>query len=271
MIIAGKQIAEELYTELAHKFAGSQVSLGILVGQDDPVIESFVRIKEKAAARIGVRLEREKLPLGATTDDAAKATAELAARTNGIIVQLPLPAPIDTDEVLSAIPKEKDVDGINPHVHEPDRLVHAPVAAAIEHILVREHVEVAGKKAVVVGLGRLVGKPAAALLVRLGAEVCTISQSEGSLEQLHDADIVVLGAGKPGLVKPEHLKSGVVLFDAGTSESNGKVVGDADQRCAEIASLYTPVPGGIGPIAVAMIFKNLLALTQAFTPSKVSV
>lgn len=124
-----------------------------------------------------------------------------------------------------------------------------------------ELVPTRGKKATVVGSGRLVGAPAARLLRELGAEVQVLEKGD-SLDVLKDADIIVLGAGEPGLVKPEHLKEGVVLIDAGTSESNGKVAGDADPACAEKAALFTPVPGGVGPIAVAMIFKNLFALAK---------
>src|SRR3989338_7099246 len=112
------------------------------------------------------------------------------------------------------------------------------------------------------GLAPLVGAPAAKLLRELGAEVSVITQTRGSLEQLKTADIVVLGAGEPGLIKPEMLKQGVVLIDAGTSEQGGKLSGDATEACAAVASVFTPVPGGIGPIAVAMIFKNLSDLAR---------
>ncbi|HVM73442.1 MAG TPA: bifunctional 5,10-methylene-tetrahydrofolate dehydrogenase/5,10-methylene-tetrahydrofolate cyclohydrolase, partial [Candidatus Paceibacterota bacterium] len=104
--------------------------------------------------------------------------------------------------------------------------------------------------------------PAAELLKSLGAQVSIVTRQSGSLEQLHDADIIVLGAGDPGFVKPEMIKKGVILIDAGTSESAGKVVGDADPTCAEKCSVFTPVPGGVGPIAVAMIFRNLFDLAN---------
>jgi methylenetetrahydrofolate dehydrogenase (NADP+) / methenyltetrahydrofolate cyclohydrolase len=108
----------------------------------------------------------------------------------------------------------------------------------------------------------LVGVPVAQLLKDLGAEVSVVTRNRGSLTDLKEADLVVLGAGDPGFVKPDMLKEGVVLIDAGTSEASGRVVGDADPNCASVASVFTPVPGGIGPIAVAMIFKNLFALAK---------
>ena len=106
------------------------------------------------------------------------------------------------------------------------------------------------------------GAPAAELLRELGADVAVITASRGSLAALKDADIVVSGAGSPGLLQPEMFKEGVVLIDAGTSEASGRLTGDADPRCAEVASVFTPVPGGAGPIAVAMLFKNLFTLAQ---------
>jgi len=265
MIISGKEIAERIYVELeeARRPFGAP-RLGIVVGAVDPVIESFVRIKTRAAARLGVDMVRVDLPEGAaTTSDVVAAVEKLSPEVDGIIVQLPLPKEIDVDTVLAAIPPERDVDGINPTIREADRLVHAPVAAAVEEILKRYSVDPAGKHAVVVGAGRLVGAPVAALLRSRGASVTVITLEEGSLDTLNDADIVVLGAGNPGFVKPGMLKEGVVLIDAGTSEAGGKIQGDADPLCAEKASVSTPVPGGVGPIAVAMIFKNLFRLVQS--------
>ena len=252
VLINGKEIAEKVIARLPQK----HLQLGILVGEHNPVIDSFVRIKEKAALRLGVELVREELREGAATAEAVAAVHALAAKTDGIIVQLPLPSHIIAEDVLAAIPPEKDVDGIS-----TAPIVRPPVAEAVKEILEFTHIEVKGKNAVVVGSGRLVGKPCASLLQELGATVQVLTRND-SLDALKNADIVVLGAGDPGLVRPEHLKKGVVLIDAGTSETGGKVKGDADPACAEIASLFTPVPGGVGPIAVAMIFKNLFALAK---------
>lgn len=252
MIVNGKDIAEEVYAALPSR----QLTLGILVGESNTVIDSFVRIKERAAERLGVSLVRSELAGGATTADAVDAVRALAEKADGIIVQLPLPSSIDVDAVLAAIPPEKDVDGIS---RAP--IVRPPVAEAIAEILVRSAVDPKGKQVAVIGSGRLVGMPVAALLAMHGAEV-TIIQKGDSLTPLFESDIIVSGAGEPGLIRPEHVKDGVVLIDAGTSEAGGKVKGDADPACAEKASIFTPVPGGVGPIAVAMIFKNLYALAD---------
>ena len=239
MIIDGKKIAEEIIAGLGASLKGKR--LGLVVGTEDPATESFVRIKTRVAQRLGVEIMCGEL-------------AELVKTCDGIIVQLPHP---NAETLIAKLPPEKDVDAVG-----PNPLVRTPVAEAISEIFVRAGVAAGGKKAVVVGKGRLVGKPAAELLRSLGAYVTVVTQTSGSFEELQNADILVLGAGSPGLVGPDMIKKGVVLIDAGTSEAGGKLVGDAQPSCAYVASVFTPVPGGVGPIAVAMIFKNLSELVK---------
>ena len=264
MIIDGRAIADDIYSALKER--GSRLphppKLGILVGKSDPVIESFVRIKMKAADALGVSIIGEDMAEGATNADVIAAVARLCERTDGVIVQLPLPREFDTETILAAIANDRDVDAINPSIVVANKLTVAPVALAVLEILARASIDPKGKRAVVIGAGRLVGAPSAALLASHGAQVSMVTLESGSLDDLKDADIVVSGAGQPGLITPEMLKAGVALIDAGTSESAGKVVGDCDPACAEKASVYTPVPGGVGPIAVAMIFKNLFDLIE---------
>jgi methylenetetrahydrofolate dehydrogenase (NADP+)/methenyltetrahydrofolate cyclohydrolase len=264
MVIDGKAIAEDIYSQLAQRRAkvARPIRLGIVVGGADPVIEQFVRIKTRAAQRLDVEMVRVDLPDTANTSDAVAAVREFAPQVDALIVQLPLSKGIDVNAVLSEIPHEKDVDAINPRHSGGEARVDAPVAEAAIEVLKRSHVEIKGRRAVVIGAGRLVGAPSAELLRRLGATVSMFTLEEGSIEDLKDADIVVCGAGNPGFVKPEHLKPGVALIDAGASEQSGKVVGDAHPKCADVASVFTPVPGGIGPIAVALIFRNLFDLVE---------
>ncbi|OGG58243.1 hypothetical protein A3C86_03820 [Candidatus Kaiserbacteria bacterium RIFCSPHIGHO2_02_FULL_49_16] len=264
MIIDGKAIAEDLYKGLSKRreMLNKKLKLGIIIGGVNPVIESFVRIKTRAAERLNVEMVRIDLPAGADTATAIEAIEELAKRTDAIIVQLPLPKEIDTHISLAAIPKEKDVDAINPTIPDNEHPVFAPVALAVVEILRRTGVNPRAKRTVVVGAGRLVGSPSAVLLKRLGANVSLFTLEEGAIEDLKDADIVVLGVGKPGYIKPQHIKTGVALVDAGTTEISGILQGDADPSCAEKAHVFTPVPGGVGPIAVAMIFKNLFDLVE---------
>lgn len=262
MIVDGKAIAESIYGELAKEYGklGREVRLGIVVVGENPVIASFVRIKERAAARLGIAMIRRDLPDSAGEELVTETIRMLAKETDAIIPQLPVPPHMSVKNILSAVPNEKDVDALNPTVPEENRPVHAPVALAAVEILKRCGVTIRGVRAVVVGAGRLVGAPSAWLLRHLGANVSVFSLEEGSIEDLKEADIVVLGAGNPGFIKPVHLKPGVALIDAGTSELNKRIAGDADPACASIASVFTPVPGGVGPVAVSMIFRNLLEL-----------
>ncbi|HEY4487184.1 MAG TPA: bifunctional 5,10-methylenetetrahydrofolate dehydrogenase/5,10-methenyltetrahydrofolate cyclohydrolase [Candidatus Paceibacterota bacterium] len=261
MTIDGRAIADDIYTDLSTFFKEHHAKLGIVVVGDNPVIASFVRIKERSAARLGVEMVRRDLPESAFEDNVISTLTQLVATCDAVIPQLPMPG-LDINKILTTIPREKDVDALNPTIREEERPVHAPVALAAVEILQRQRVPIHGARAVVVGEGRLVGAPSVWLLKSLGADVSIFSLDKGSIEDLKEADIIISGAGKPGLIKPEHLKQGVALIDAGTSELNKRVVGDVDPACAEVASIITPVPGGVGPVAVAMIFRNLKMLIR---------
>ncbi len=264
MILDGRAIAREMYAELAPHFeqVGRTVRLGILVVGVNPVIEQFVRIKTRAAEQLHIDVMRVDLPEVVLTHEVIAAVHELAGKTDALIVQLPLPKHIDVNAVLAEIPAANDVDAINPHHEDDPAHVKAPVALAVIELLARGGVQPGGKRAVVIGAGRLVGRPTAKLLADLGAHVSMFTLDEGSIDDLKDADIVVCGAGNSGFVKPEHVKDGVAIIDAGASEQAGVIKGDADPACAEKAAVFTPVPGGVGPVAVAMIFKNLLDLVR---------
>ena len=264
MTIDGRAIADDMYAELSERRGTFErpITLGILVVGVDPVIESFVGIKTRAAERLAVTVQRVDLQAGATTEAVIEAVRAMNESTDALIVQLPMPKQIDTNAVLAAIEPMKDVDAINPMHSAENSPIDAPVALAVVEILERSNISIAGKKAVVIGAGRLVGAPTAELLKKLGANVSMFTLEEGSIDDLKDADIVVCGAGKPGMVKPEHIKEGVALVDAGASEQGGVIRGDADPACADKAALFTPVPRGVGPVAVAMIFRNLFDLTE---------
>lgn len=264
MIVDGKKIANEIIVQLEseRKDLPPVLRLGVLLGAQDAASQSFVKIKERVADKLQVVVVRELVDESSTTKQALRSLERLVGHCAGVILQLPLPPQIDVEALLAALPAEKDVDAITTGEGPPAGGVRAPVAEAVSEVLVRAGIVARGKKATVVGAGKLVGAPVAEFLRDLGADVMVVTHNEGSLVDLKNADIVVLGAGEPGLVKPEMLKEGVVLIDAGTSEAAGRLAGDADPRCAEVASIFTPVPGGIGPIAVAMIFKNLFVLAK---------
>jgi methylenetetrahydrofolate dehydrogenase (NADP+)/methenyltetrahydrofolate cyclohydrolase len=188
-------------------------------------------------------------------------------RTTGVIIQLPLPNHIDTQAILNTVVPEKDVDVLSARAVGDFQVGKAkvvpPVAGAVEELLRKNKIDPKGKKTIVIGYGRLVGQPLATWFLAAGALVTiikTLEQFESSL--LKDADIVVSGVGKPHLVAGEYIKNGAVVIDVGTSEVNGEMVGDVDfESASKIASFITPAQGGVGPLTVAMVFKNLLTLS----------
>ena len=221
-----------------------------------------------------MRVTAERLPEETTTEELAQALDDATASCEGMVVQLPLPSHIDVEAVRDALPKTHDIDCLGTAAFDDfaagTGIVVPPVIAAFEHILLINGVALEGKKAVVVGRGRLVGAPAALWLARKGASVEACDEHTKDISaHTKDADIIVLGAGAPGLLTPQMIKEGVIILDAGASalpvpgrprESGGKVVGDADPACEKKAALFTPVPGGIGPVAITMLFSNLYTL-----------
>jgi methylenetetrahydrofolate dehydrogenase (NADP+)/methenyltetrahydrofolate cyclohydrolase len=186
---------------------------------------------------------------------------------DGLVLQLPLPSQYHLDSVLNLFPLSHDVDVIGNTAfqqHKEGMLPFLPpVVGAIAEILHQQNVLLAGRKVLVIGEGRLVGSPAVFWAERLGAQVSVVTKRVGVLADLAPtADVIILGAGSPGLLTPDMIKQGVMIFDAGTSETEGVVKGDADPACADKAMLFTPTPGGIGPITVAKVFENLLTLVD---------
>ncbi len=260
MIFDGKKLAEEIKSELRLKLkAKSQkLSLAVVWVGEDPVSERYVERKKKFGLDIGVEVVVHEYPSDVLEEDLIEEITKLNNDSNvsGIIVQLPLPDDIDQQKILNLISPDKDVDALSQEAR-----VLSPTVGAIKEILERNNVELAGKKAVVLGKGKLVGKPVAIWLTGEGASVSIIdSKTADSDSLLKQADIIVSGVGKPGLITLDKIKDGVVLIDAATSEQNGSLKGDADPACADKCSLFTPVPGGVGPLTVVMLFKNLLEL-----------
>jgi methylenetetrahydrofolate dehydrogenase (NADP+) / methenyltetrahydrofolate cyclohydrolase len=267
MIVDGKAIAEKLYGELSlERKEFGDVTLGHLVTEMSPVTASYARIKEHGAGKLGIKMLRTELPEGSDTDAALLAMEQLVAVADGVIPQLPIVQGIDAEKVINSIPKEKDVDVLSAAAvaaFETGKWpAIPPVPAALAYILKESGVDVRGKNIVSLGRGRLVGKPAAVLFQHLGATVELLGRDADIVSHTKNADIIILGAGVPGILKPDMVKEGVAIIDAGTSESGGKVVGDADPAVADKAGVFTPVPGGVGPVAIAMIYKNVFALKR---------
>jgi methylenetetrahydrofolate dehydrogenase (NADP+) / methenyltetrahydrofolate cyclohydrolase len=268
MIIDGKQLAQDATQELASLYATlpRQARLGIVVAHSTPEIELFVRKKRELASVLGVAVEAYRPRIPTCTEDEIRAMiARATEECDGVIVQLPLPSSIDTQRMLAHIPATKDVDVLGAHAYaafvQGKTSLLPPVVGAMQRVLQRAGVYMQGMRVVVVGHGRLVGAPAAVWARREGAEVVVVTKNTPDIAaHTRTAEVLMLGAGVSGLITPEMVCDGVVVLDAGTSEAAGKLRGDADPRVAEKASVFTPTPGGIGPLTVVEIFANLYAL-----------
>jgi len=261
MIVDGRAIAEDIYEGLKREVhaLGRAPVLSIITCSPNFETKKYLELKRKKAAAIGIETALMELAVDCSTDDARRAAEGAASTADGVIVQLPFPSGVDIASVLAAVPTSCDVDALNPET----TAVHSPVVAACEELLMRGGVAVKGTSAVVVGQGRLVGIPVAKWLEAEGACVTVYSEKSAvDTSVLQAADIIISGAGDPGFLKPDMIKEGVVIIDAGTSEEGGELRGDADPACAKKAALFTPVPGGVGPVTVAMLLKNVVKLAE---------
>lgn len=260
MVVDGRKISKDIKQELKEKLGSRNLVLAVVWVGDDPATAKFVELKRKFGEAVGVEVRVMEYDSGISEDELAAQIERLAddAGIQGIIVQLPLPKHINAGKILNLVPVKKDVDALN-----ADASVLTPVVGAIKEIIERNSIDLNGKKIVIVGKGKLVGMPTAIWLAQEGYEVEMLDRKNSNLNgELGDADVIISGAGVPKLIKPEMIKSGAVIIDAGTSEDGGALVGDVDPACADKCSLFTPVPGGVGPITVAMIFKNLAELIK---------
>lgn len=271
-IIDGKQISQELLSGLQSRI--TQLSFkpllcDVVVG-DDPVSLSYVRIKQRIAEASGLAFALVHLPVEATTAEVITAIQIMERRDelSGLIVQLPLPSSVDTDEIVAAINPQIDVDLLNPQssfsfYSGEDGLI-PPTAGAIMHILDSLDLDFNDMQFAVLGQGMLVGKPVAYLLEQRGYTVDRITESTSDADTLlRKADIIISGVGKSGLLTADQVKEGVIIIDAGTSESAGSIAGDVHfESVAPKARGITPVPGGVGPVTVAKLIENVVIVAE---------
>lgn len=269
-IIDGKAISAQIKDELKEKVArmkeqGIQVCLAVIQVGDDPASSVYVGNKKKACAYIGIESLSYELPAETTQEELLSLIAELNQRkdVNGILVQLPLPAHINEDAVIRAIDPAKDVDGFHPQsvgalcIGQPGFVSCTP--AGIIQLLKRSGIEIAGKECVVIGRSNIVGKPMALLLLREnGTVTVTHSRTKDLKSVTKRADILVVAIGKPKMITREYVKEGAVVIDVGIHRNeNNKLCGDVDfEDVAPICSAITPVPGGVGPMTIAMLMNN---------------
>ncbi len=261
MIIDGRALAAAIVTDLRNETAAMAGLPLLTVFTCAPNFETkkFLDLKTKRAAEAGISVSVIELPPNVTMDQVTTAINRCKAMSDGIIIQFPFPH-LTTKDLIDLIPSELDVD-VTHYEGQVDGLL-PPVVGAIAEISRAHQVEWVGKSVVVVGNGRLVGAPAALYAAAQGAVVTVVTKDSNNISATKDADIIILGAGSPGLLTPEMVKEGAIVFDAGTSEEGGMLVGDAHPEVATKASLFTPVPGGIGPLTIAILLKNVLYLAK---------
>ena len=261
-LVDGKALAEDISAKIKTEIEEKKLSPKMVVIACNPNFETkkYLALKQSKADTLGIILETIILPEESSTENVLEIIKEETDKVDGIIVQLPLPKHIDTALVLKSIPKELDVDAFN--YEGEDTTVLPPVIGAIDEISKQHQISWQDKQVVIFGFGRLVGAPAEKYAKSKKSNVTVMTEVNTDLSLVKKADIIVLGVGKPSLLTSEMVKPNVVVFDAGASEDGGLLVGDADPGIATLASLFTPVPGGIGPITIALLFKNLLGLKK---------
>lgn len=290
-ILDGNKIAAQIRSEVAEQVrelaaAGHRPGLAVILAGENHASEIYVRSKIKACQEVGIHSEKITTPASLTTQELLAMVERLNQRDDidGILVQLPLPPQIDSQQVLLAVDPEKDVDGFHPvnlGKLATQRPTLAPCTpAGVMEILLRNHIAIAGRHAVVVGRSQVVGRPMALLLLNHDATV-TICHSKtiGLAEITRQADILIVAVGRAGLVTENWVKPGATVIDVGINrvtdrtkfedlfagdaarektfaEKGSVVAGDVHPRVAEVAGALTPVPGGVGPLTIAMLMEN---------------
>ena len=262
----GKALAERIRAEVAEE-ARAFGSLGlatVLVG-DDAASEIYIRRKHEAAREAGITAHDHHLPAETTEDELLALIAELNGddSVDGILVQLPLPGQIDEERALRAVDPIKDVDGFHPasagqlYLDDPTFVPATPLG--IMALLEEYDVPLEGARAVVIGRSTIVGKPAALLLLRANATVTIChSRTRDLAAHVGEADVVVAAVGKADVVTAGMVKPGSVVIDVGMNRTEAGLRGDVDPAAAERAGLITPVPGGVGPMTIAMLLRNTI-------------
>lgn len=276
-IIDGKKISAEIKEELKEKVAqlkaqGIEGTLAVIQVGDDPASSVYVNNKKKACAYIGIHSKSFELPEETTQEELLNIISDLNAddSVNGILVQLPVPAHIDEKTIINAISPKKDVDGFHPEsvgsltIGQEGFVSCTP--AGIIQLLKRSNVEIEGKNCVVVGRSNIVGKPMALLMLRENATVTVTHSHTNNLKEIcSNADILIVAIGKKEFITGEYIKEGAVVIDVGIHrDENNKLAGDVKYDEAEQkAAMITPVPGGVGPMTIAMLMNNCVeAMTR---------
>lgn len=277
-IIDGKRISAEIRAELAQKTQkfqstyGTVPGLAVIIVGEDPASRVYVRNKHKACAEVGFYSEVHELAADSTEEQVLSLIDKLNSTDNihGILVQLPLPRHLDEQKILLRIKPEKDVDAFHPYnvgkIMIGDYNVLPCTPAGVMQLLQRSGVSASGKHCVVIGRSNIVGKPMAMLLLHDNGTVTIChSRTPDLAEQTKKADILVSAVGRAGFVTADMVKPGAVVIDVGINRNaQGKLCGDVDfEAVSEVASMITPVPGGVGPMTITMLLQNTLTAATA--------
>ena len=270
VIIDGKKISQEIKDELKEKVTalsaeGKKAALAVIQVGNDPASCVYVNNKKKACAYIGIESISYELPEETTESELLELVEKLNEddSVHGILVQLPVPKHIDGDKIIQKISQKKDVDGFHPQnvgnlVIGEKGFVSCTPAGIIE-LLKRSDIEITGKNCVVIGRSNIVGKPMALLMLRENATVTIAHSKTQNLKEIcKQADILIVAIGKPQFITSEYVKEGAVVIDVGIHrDENNKLCGDvAYAEVEQVASAITPVPGGVGPMTIAMLMHN---------------
>ncbi|MDI6591821.1 MAG: bifunctional 5,10-methylenetetrahydrofolate dehydrogenase/5,10-methenyltetrahydrofolate cyclohydrolase [Patescibacteria group bacterium] len=271
-ILDGKKLSEKILKKIKEEIKNRCLKLSLAVIQvgENKVSEIFINQKKKACEKTGIDFNLFKFPAGVGPPQLKKEIERICQNleNSGLIIQLPLPKKFSTDEFLNLIPAEKDIDVLSEKslgkFYQGKLKILPPIVAGILELLRSYKIKLKGKNVVLLGAGRLVGLPLAVQLIREKATVSVLNEFTKQPDDFtKKADILISGVGKPGLVKGNMVKKGVIVIDAGTSRIKGKLVGDVDFKSVlKKASYITPVPGGVGPLTVACLLENLVKLNE---------
>ena len=263
----GKALGAKIRADVAREVAelGAPIGLATVLVGEDPASAIYVRRKQEACREAGIESFHHELPADAPEEELLELVRELNvdARVTGILTQLPLPEHMDEDKVIQTIEPLKDVDGFHP-VNAGLLLLGRPTLApatpsGVMELLREYAVELRGAGAVVVGRSNIVGKPMALLLLAEHATVTVChSRTRDLAAVVREADVVVAAVGRAGMVTAEMVKPGAAVIDVGINRIDGKVVGDVAEDARDVAGLMSPVPGGVGPMTIAMLLRNTL-------------
>ena len=279
VIIDGKALGRSIEDDLSGRVTallerGVTPNLAVVIAGEDPASQVYVRNKQRACERCGILSTRIDLPSTSTQDDILGIVADLNAdnSVHGILVQSPAPEGVDELAVAGAIDPAKDVDGFHPS--NLGKLVQGAsdgllpcTPAGVLRMLEESGVALSGSKAIVIGRSRIVGMPMALMLAQRGID-CTVTIAHSRTQDIaalcREADIVVAAIGRPHTVKPDWIKPGAAVVDVGISRADGGgLAGDVDPGVAEVASWMTPVPGGFGPMTIAMLLSNTVRAAES--------